>query len=195
MFPTTLLTQPLIDAERPTSYVWKASSASVTIHDMDHDASQDSRFDRDAMRDTTRDSRFERLSVSEAAERLGISTGAVRKRVERGTMEADKDEDGRLFVYLDTTETIRTTRDDESRDTLNVELRARVEELRDQVEFLRREVERKDAILLNMTEGLKSLEAPREPQELSVSASEEEGKGEVSSETEHRSWWQRLFGG
>jgi hypothetical protein len=31
----------------------------------------------------------------------------------------------------------------------------------EQIEFLRRELERKDAILLNMTEAVKSLEAPQ----------------------------------
>ena len=50
--------------------------------------------------------------------------------------------------------------------------RARLE---NEVAFLRKELERKDAILLNMTEGLKSLEAPREVPESPESASETSG--------------------
>src|SRR5918995_2106712 len=43
-----------------------------------------------------------RLTQREAAERLGISVEAVRKRVKRGTLRSDKGEDGRRYVYLDT---------------------------------------------------------------------------------------------
>ena len=50
--------------------------------------------------------------------------------------------------------------------------RARLE---NEVAFLRKELERKDAILLNMTEGLGSLEAPREPRESPETASAGEG--------------------
>jgi excisionase family DNA binding protein len=61
--------------------------------------------------DTTyHDGRIHRLTVNEAAQVLNVSASAVRKRVERGTLPADKDEDGRLFVYVDTEETDRATR-------------------------------------------------------------------------------------
>jgi excisionase family DNA binding protein len=43
---------------------------------------------------------MERLSVSEAAERLGISKEAVRKRVQRGTLPHGKKPDGKVYVYL-----------------------------------------------------------------------------------------------
>jgi excisionase family DNA binding protein len=45
---------------------------------------------------------MERLSVSEAAKRLGISQEAVRKRMQRGTLPHTKGLDGRVYVYLDT---------------------------------------------------------------------------------------------
>ena len=43
---------------------------------------------------------MERLTLSEAAERLGISTEAVRKRVHRGTLGHTKGADGRVHVFL-----------------------------------------------------------------------------------------------
>jgi len=43
----------------------------------------------------------DRFSIQEAARRLGISEGAVRKRVAHDTLRNDKDDDGRVYVYLD----------------------------------------------------------------------------------------------
>jgi excisionase family DNA binding protein len=42
-----------------------------------------------------------RLTVSEAAEKLQISKDAVRKRIQRGTLRHDKTLDGHVYVYLD----------------------------------------------------------------------------------------------
>src|SRR5215211_822773 len=42
-----------------------------------------------------------RVTQREAAERLGVSVEAIRKRVKRGTLRSDKGEDGRRYVYLD----------------------------------------------------------------------------------------------
>jgi excisionase family DNA binding protein len=41
------------------------------------------------------------IPLSEAAERLGVSTDVVRKRVKRGTMPAYKGDDGRWYAVLD----------------------------------------------------------------------------------------------
>jgi hypothetical protein len=43
----------------------------------------------------------DRLTIQQAVRRLGISEGAVRKRVARGSLEHDKEDDGRVYVYLD----------------------------------------------------------------------------------------------
>ena len=63
-----------------------------------------------------------------------------------------------------------------------------------QIEFLCRELECKDAILLNVTEGLKSLEAPREAPESPESASETSGNSSSPPDQEKRSWLARFFG-
>ena len=44
----------------------------------------------------------DRVTVQEAARRLGVKDDAIRKRIQRGTLEHEKDaEDGRVYVYLD----------------------------------------------------------------------------------------------
>jgi predicted DNA-binding protein YlxM (UPF0122 family) len=44
----------------------------------------------------------ERLSVVEAAEALEVTRDAIHKRIKRGSVEYEKDKDGRLYVYVDT---------------------------------------------------------------------------------------------
>src|SRR3954466_4215185 len=51
--------------------------------------------------DRTRD----RVTVPDAANLLGVSQSAVRKRIQRGTVPWDKDDEGRIYVYVDPTET------------------------------------------------------------------------------------------
>ncbi len=43
----------------------------------------------------------QRMDVNQAAQALGISTDAVRKRARRGTLESEKDADGSLYIWLD----------------------------------------------------------------------------------------------
>ena len=105
----------------------------------------------------------ERVTVQEAARRLDITESAVRKRVQRGVLGHDKEADGRLYVYLDTQDTDRDQVQDSSYDML-------VRRLENENEFLRRELERKDTILLNMTEAMKALNPPAREERLKRSA-------------------------
>jgi len=114
---------------------------------------------------------MDRVSVSEAATRLGVTPDAVRQRIRRGTIEYDKTEDGRYYVYL--------TAHDSRRDGVQ---KALIERLHDENEFLRRELERKDALLLNMMEVMKAInppsaEAPSGRREAPVTASDDVGEG------------------
>ncbi len=51
-----------------------------------------------------------RMTVGEAARALGIEEEFVRKRVRRRRMRSEKDEDGRLYVYVNGTGTARGER-------------------------------------------------------------------------------------
>jgi hypothetical protein len=136
----------------------------------------------------------ERVTVQEAARQLGITESAVRKRVQRGILEHDKEPDGRLYVYLDTQDIDRDEIRDSSYDML-------VRRLENENEFLRRELERKDAILLNMTEAMKALNPPpaqevsSEPrEEAPVTATEGEREPRPERVEERVPWWRRWFG-
>ncbi len=48
----------------------------------------------------SRDDTLVRLSVPEAASRLGVTQSAIRKRVQREQVPFDKDERGFTYVYL-----------------------------------------------------------------------------------------------
>jgi excisionase family DNA binding protein len=112
----------------------------------------------------------DRVTVQEAAKRLGVKDDAIRKRIQRGTLEHDKDPDGRVYVYLDAPQDesydgqsgakTQTTSQDATQDAIVVAKDETISELRDQVDFLRRELERKDAILMSLTQRVPELEAP-----------------------------------
>ena len=136
--------------------------------------------------------------MQEAARRLGITESAVRKRVQRGLLKHDKEPDGRLYVYLDTQDRARDEVRDSSYDML-------VRRLENENEFLRRELERKDAILLNMTEAMKALsppsqDEPSEARESPETVEEEPERAEPRSgasgaeEGAQRPWWRRVLG-
>jgi hypothetical protein len=138
--------------------------------------------------------------VSDAAAALGVTVDAIRKRIQRRTIAHERDEDGRVWVILDTDQDTASKVHDTDQDTAaRDEL---VDELRDQVRFLREELARKDAILLRMAENIPQLEAPsQEPRESPQSAARP-GPGETPTEERggpqtpsERPWWRRMFGG
>ncbi len=125
--------------------------------------------------------------MARAAEALGVSQDAVRKRIARGTLPHDRDESGRVYVYLAPSETVHKTDQDAASKTVQD---AYVRSLEDQISFLRRELERKDAILLNLTERIPQLEAPQEASEGTQPRSDAGGPQTVAQ----RPWWRRVFG-
>ena len=132
----------------------------------------------------------QRLDVNQAAEVLGISTDAVRKRARRGSLHSEKAEDGSLYIWLDGGTPPGST-----------PTQAHLDSLQEQIDFLRRELERKDALLLSMTEAMKALNPPahEEPPESPEGAGEAAGSTAPPQEQEQpssqeRSWWRRWFG-
>jgi excisionase family DNA binding protein len=118
----------------------------------------------------------ERLTVAEAADLLGITKEAVRKRIHRGSLRADKDLDGTVRVYV-----APSTTAPEDRPEL-------VEVLRDEIAHLRRESERKDAIIMSLSQSnaelsrtIRQLEAPQEPSGALESVVEQQERAERAS--------------
>ena len=131
----------------------------------------------------------DRLTIQEAARRLGVSEGAVRKRVTRGTLEHHKDEDGRVYVYLDggVDEGV-----DEGVDPNSIAL---ISQLRDEVAYLRDENRRKDEIIMQQAMTMRQLTAapPQEPSEAQEAPESsgptdelEEAREELSTEQARR---------
>ena len=135
---------------------------------------------------------LDRLTVAQAAHRLGVTQDAVRKRIARGTIRHEKDYEGRIFVYLDTFERESKTDQDANQDKYT-------RSLEDQIDFLRRELERKDTIIMSLTQRIPELEASPEPREGHGAASEKAAKSTTSQEqqnpSERRSLMHRFFFG
>jgi hypothetical protein len=168
------------------------------------------------MSDQSHDRSGSGTTVAEAARILGITEGAVRKRVERRRLAAERTADGRLIVYLgrDTT-TTDTTRDrprPSRGDRYTRGLEAEVEYLRRQLDQEREarteERRRHDTLMAQLTQAnaalaarIPELEPPPEERESPETAEEQQGRGQPrpatveSQELVHRSWLRRLFGG
>lgn len=157
-----------------------------------------------------------RVTVDEAARLLGTSANALRKRIERGTIESEK-VDGVRYVLLsdrDMPQDAVGTPGGMPYDSAAVThdsaagMSAFVESLEDQVDYLRRQLEvwqeearRKDHIIAALTERIPELEPAREtspePRDSSVKPSEHHGSGTAHPEdggAEKPSWWRRFFG-
>ena len=131
-----------------------------------------------------------RVTIREAASRLGVTEAAIRKRIQRGSLDKEMGEDGRVYVYLDLYQ-------DMSHPESRVDHEALVEELRDRVRFLERELDRRSieaeryqqivaglaTANANLTDRLKELEAPpREP----AAPQEQRGSSESAAEGPER---------
>jgi len=185
------------DAER------LASTSRLTEASRDQAANQ-------RLGETNRETRRlgQRHTVKEAADELGITVDAVRGRIRRGTLDSVK-LDGVVYVLLDTTnreqqsdesatesaDTSRQTADESGLVSDQSEL---VGDLRGQVDWLRREVERKDTIIMQMAQRIPELEAPPEPRDANETASKDVSGGDQVSpsnmEEPRDSWWKRFFG-
>lgn len=78
-----------------------------------------------------------RLTVQEAAEVLRTSVDAVRMRARRGSLRSEKEPDGRVYVWVDGDSSETKLRLDGESSALKVANDELVEGLRDQVLYLR----------------------------------------------------------
>jgi excisionase family DNA binding protein len=162
----------------------------------------------DMENDTGRTTRQDAMSVSEAAEFLGVTEDAVRKRIHRGKIAYERDQDGRYIVYPTETDKRHTVPQDSVQyepSALISELRARVELLEDQLEQAtererqasERDRENRRLLAAALERIPPQLEAPSEPPETPETATE--GGGEPrpggAQEGTQRAWWKRILGG
>ena len=147
------------------------------------------------------------VDVGEAAQELGISTDAVRKRIARGSLRSDR-ENGSVRVWLDDSGT-------EAGREAQVDSEVLVESLRDQVGYLRsqldirtEELREHRRIIAALTQRIPEIEAPTEPTRPAEDHSEPaqaSAEGQVvpthpaphtdEPRSSEKPWWRRVFGG
>ena len=123
-----------------------------------------------------------------------MSESAIHKRVQRGTLEHDKDADGRVFIYLDdVTDSMSDNVQHPSSERLISEMHSRIESLEQQLEHEREANRENRRLLAAALERIPAIEAPEEgdePPEAADPRSTTEGRQEPTS----RPWWRRMFG-
>ena len=164
-----------------------------------------------------RDTAQDRVTIQEAAHRLGVKEDAIRKRIQRGSMRHEKADDGRVYVWVDTTQDTAQDADRSSQDAYQDTAQDdRLEDLREQIAYLRRQLDeerearrRADVILGQLSQAnaeqartIREIEAPasEEPTEAAETVEEEPERAEPHSATGEaeegvrRPWWRRVFG-
>lgn len=117
-----------------------------------------------------------KVGLDEASRLLGIQKEALRKRAKRGTVSAEKDKHGRwLFVVENDLDSGEDNVQDTSRTILDT--------MQKEIEYLRRENERKDHIIMSLVQRVPQLEAPRQ----------EQADPDVQQEKK-QPWWKKIFG-
>jgi excisionase family DNA binding protein len=151
--------------------------------------------DRDAAQDGAQD----RVTIQEAARRLGVKEDAVRKRIQRGSMRHAKAEDGRVYVWVDVAQDAAQDEPETARDVYRDAAQdERVEDLREQVAYLRRQLDeerearrRADTILVQLSAAnaeqartIRAIEAPPEAPEAAETVEEGPEAAEPRSDRE-----------
>src|SRR5215213_9608199 len=146
-----------------------------------------------------------RFTVHQAAKVLGITPEAVRSRIQRGTLDKEKGDDGTVYVRLNADQ-LRTNADehtDQSRyigdetvdqSQLFERMSSEIEHLREMLALRDEEIRRRDHLLAAALERIPALEeAPSEGRESPVSSSGSAVKGTAPPEqqepSQRRSWW------
>jgi transposase-like protein len=145
-----------------------------------------------------------RVTLREAADILGVSKEAIRKRVVRKTLRSDTGEDGRRYVYLDTGGDEAPTHES---DALISELRAHNATLREQLQAERQAHAEARRIIAGLVERMPAIEPPQEehspgpdargsPETVeNVRESQPRPDTPGPSEDVQRPWWRRVFRG
>ncbi len=152
------------------------------------------------------------VDLREAAELLGTSTEAVRKRATRGSLRSEKRDDGRVVVWVDDD---RTEGGREAQGEASANGGALVEVLTEQVLYLKaqldirtEELRRKDHIIAGLVERVPELDPPApssEPSQPSEEAAQgstngaggprpQAGGAEAPAAPGRVSWWRRILG-
>jgi hypothetical protein len=146
------------------------------------------------------------LTVAQAADALGVSQDAVRKRIRRGTIQSGRDESGRIYVYVAASETVHKTDQDTSQPQSDASALISAKDetiatLRGQLEAERQAHAEARRIIAGLVERIPAIEAPRDERDSPQTGAEGPERAEPQPSTEEpqegvqrQSWWRRVFG-
>jgi hypothetical protein len=144
-----------------------------------------------------------RVSVYEAAEVMGLTVDAIRKRISRGTIPHEKGEDGRVWVLLDADQDaaskVQDTDQPQSDSSALISAKDEtIATLREQLESERQAHAEARRIIAGLVERIPpAIEAPSEARESPESRGPARTPTESSEGREasaQRPWWRRMFG-
>jgi hypothetical protein len=147
------------------------------------------------------------VSVYEAAEVMGVTVDAIRKRISRGTIPHERDDDGRVWVLLDTDQDaaskVRDTDQPQSDSGALISAKDEtISTLRDQLEAERQAHAEARRIIAGLVERIPpAIEAPASSEAReSPESVEQESEGARprsaaggAQEGAQRPWWRRLI--
>lgn len=158
----------------------------------------------------------ERVTIQEAARLLETTEGAIRKRVQRGSVDSERDDDGRVYVRVDTGETRRDERQDTGQTEQDTAIAAKdelVAVLREQLAAERAAHGETRRILAGLVQRLPEIESAEHHEQSETGArSSADDVGGAEPRPDHtsdprsfhesfgephgpRPWWKRIFGG
>ena len=117
--------------------------------------------------------------------------------MQRGTLPS-VNEDSTVYVLLDVDQARPDTAQTDERGGIQTHLSGDQTEfitsLQYQIDWLQREVERKDTLLMSLMQRIPELEAPQEPREAPQATSEESSSTSPPPQEKRSSWWRRFLG-
>jgi len=141
------------------------------------------------------------ITLQEAAQLLDTTVEGVRSRIKRGSLDSIR-VSGTVFVLLDDYQLDQGGSGAQAQANAQASpdsaLERVISDQQDQIEFLRRELERKDTILMSLVQRVPELEAPSEPRESPENAAANDGRGKERGEAEgspRRPWWRKMLFG
>ena len=158
--------------------------------------------DRDAAQDAAQD----RVTIQEAAQRLGVKEDAIRKRIQRGTLRHEKTQAGRVFVWLDaaqdaTQDAAQDTYRDASQDALLSAKDETIAALREQLAQANERDRENRRIIAALTSRIPAIESPQDARESPETTEEGPQRAEPrpdasgAQEGTQKPWWRRILRG
>ena len=134
---------------------------------------------------------------------MGTSVDAVRMRVRRGSLDSEKEPDGRVYVYLDDDLSETKPRPDSEPTVLISAKDETIAVLKEQLEAEREAHREARRIIAGLVQRVPQLEAPT-PERTPEAQESSESPGPTRTSTDpaadlqtaaQRPWWRRIFGG